>query len=105
LKKKKKGGRDGRRRLHDEELHNLYTSTNIIRLIKSRRMRWAGHIASTGKMRNVYKIVVGKSEGKRPLGRLGVDGNISEWMLKKQEVCNGCIWLRTGTCSGLLWTW
>jgi hypothetical protein len=59
----------GWRRLHNEELHNLYASTNIIRVIKSRRMRWAGHVAHIGEIRNTYKILVGKPEGKRPLGR------------------------------------
>jgi hypothetical protein len=55
------------RKLHNEELHNLYFSPNIIRMIKSRRMRWAGHVARMG--RTAYRILVGKSEGKRPLGR------------------------------------
>jgi hypothetical protein len=57
------------RKLHNEELHNLYSSPNIIRMIKSRRMRWAGHIAHMGEKRNAYRILVGKPEGKRPLGR------------------------------------
>jgi hypothetical protein len=57
------------RRLHNEELHNLYSSPNIIRMIKSRRMRWAGHVARMGETRNAYRILVGKPEGKRPLGR------------------------------------
>jgi hypothetical protein len=56
------------RRLHNEELHNLYASPNIIRVIKFRRMRWTGHVALMG-IRNVYKILVGKPEGMRPLGR------------------------------------
>jgi hypothetical protein len=59
---------DGRK-LHNEELHNLYCSPNIIRMIKSRRMRWAGHIARMEAPRNAYRILVGKPEGKRPLGR------------------------------------
>jgi hypothetical protein len=57
------------RKLHNEELHNLYSSPNIIRMIKSRRMRWAGHVARKGETRNAYRIVVGKPEGKRSLGR------------------------------------
>jgi hypothetical protein len=59
----------GWRRLHNEELHNLYASLNIIRVIRSRRMRWAGKVPRMGEMRNTYKILVGKPEGKRPLGR------------------------------------
>jgi hypothetical protein len=57
------------RKLHNEELHNLYFSPSIIRMIKSRRMRWAGHVARMGETRNAYRILVGKPEGKRPLGR------------------------------------
>jgi hypothetical protein len=51
-------------KLHNEELHNLYSSPNIIRMIKSRRMRWAGHVARMGKLRIGYRILVGKPEGK-----------------------------------------
>jgi hypothetical protein len=57
------------RKLHNEELHILYFSPNIIRQIKSRRMRWAGHVARVGEERNVYRVLIEKSEGKRPLGR------------------------------------
>jgi hypothetical protein len=57
------------RKLHNEELNNFYSSPSIIRIIKSRRMRWAGHIARMGETRNAYRILVGKPEGKRPLGR------------------------------------
>jgi hypothetical protein len=56
-------------KLHNEELHNLYSSPDIIRQVKSRRMRWAGHVAHMGEERKVYKILVGQPEGKRPLGR------------------------------------
>jgi len=59
----------GCRRLHDEELHNLYASPDFIRAIKSRRMRWAGNVARMGEMRNAYIILVGKPERKRPFGR------------------------------------
>jgi hypothetical protein len=55
--------------MHNEELHNLYTSRNTIRVITSRRMRWAGHVARMGKRIKAYTILVGRSEGKRPLGR------------------------------------
>jgi hypothetical protein len=57
------------RKLHNGELHNLYSSPDIIRKIKSRRMRWAGHVARMGEGRNVYRVLVGKPEGKRPLER------------------------------------
>jgi hypothetical protein len=59
----------GCRKLHNEELHNLYSSPSIIRVIKSRRMGWAGHASRMGERRNAYRILVGKPEGKRPLGR------------------------------------
>jgi hypothetical protein len=57
------------RKLHNEELHNLYSSPNIIRMTKSRRMRWARRVARMGENRNAYRILEGKPEGKRPLGR------------------------------------
>jgi hypothetical protein len=56
--------------LHNEELRDLYSSPSIIRIIKSRRMRWAGHVARMGERRKAYRSLVGKPEGKRPLGRL-----------------------------------
>jgi hypothetical protein len=59
----------GWRKLHNEELHNLYSSPSIIRMIKSRRMRSAGHVARMGEQRNAYRIIVGNPEGKRPLIR------------------------------------
>jgi hypothetical protein len=57
------------RKLHSEELHILYLSPNIIKQMKSRRMRWVGHLARMGEERKLYKVLVGKPEGKRPLGR------------------------------------
>jgi hypothetical protein len=60
----------GWRKLHNKELHNLYSLPSMIRIIRSRRMRWAGHLARMGEKRNVYRLLVGKPEGKRPLGRL-----------------------------------
>ena len=56
------------RRLHNQELNDLYSSPNIVRVIKSRRMRWAGHVARVGKEMGVYRVLVGKPEGKKPLG-------------------------------------
>ena len=59
------------RKLHHEELNYLYSSPTIIRVIKSGRMRWAGYVARMGERRSVYRILEGKPEGKRPLGRPG----------------------------------
>jgi hypothetical protein len=56
-------------KLHNEELHNLYSSPSIISIIKSKRMRWAGHVARNGAKTIAYRILAGKPEGKRPLGR------------------------------------
>jgi hypothetical protein len=59
----------GWRKLHNEELRDLYSSPSIIRIIKTRRVKWAGHVARMGEKRNAYRLLVGKPEGKRPLGR------------------------------------
>jgi hypothetical protein len=59
----------GWRKLHNEELHGLYSSPSIFRVIKARRMRWAGHVALMGEVRGAYNILVGRPEGRRPLGR------------------------------------
>jgi hypothetical protein len=59
----------GWRKLHNEELHNFCSSASIIRMIKSRSMRWTRHVARMGEERNAYRILVGKPEGRRPLGR------------------------------------
>ena len=58
-----------RRKLHNEELNDLYFLPNTVRVVKSRRMRWAGHVARMGEDRGVHRVLVGKPEGKRPLGR------------------------------------
>ena len=57
------------RKLHNEELSDLYSLPNIVQVVKSRRMRWAGHLAGMGDGRGVHRVLVGKPEGKRPLGR------------------------------------
>jgi hypothetical protein len=57
------------RKLHNDELHSVYSSQNIVRAIKPRRMRWAGHVARVEEGRGVYRVLVGRLEGKRPLGR------------------------------------
>jgi hypothetical protein len=56
-------------KFHNDKLHSLYSSPNIVRVIKSRRMRWTGHVARMGEGRGVYRVLVGRPEGKRPLGR------------------------------------
>jgi hypothetical protein len=66
---KRDGVTGGWRKLHNEELHNLYTSSSIIRITQSRKMRWVGLVARMGEKRNVYRLLVGNPEGKRPLGR------------------------------------
>jgi hypothetical protein len=94
------------RNLHNRELHNLYLSPDIIRQIKSRRMRWAEHVASMGEGRNVYRVLVGRHEGKSPLERPrrrwedGIKTDLSEtdW----GGVWSGFTWLRIGTVGGLL---
>jgi hypothetical protein len=63
----------GWRKLHNEELHGLYSSPSIVRVIKARRMRWAGHVARTEEVRGAYNILIGRPEGRRPLGRPRLD--------------------------------
>ena len=77
------------RKLHNEELSDLYSLPNIVRVVKSRRIRWTGHLARMGEGRGVHKVLVGKPEGKRPLGR-----PIRRWedniKMDLQEVGRGC---------------
>jgi hypothetical protein len=81
------------RKLHNEEFHDLYSSPTIVRVIKSRRMRWAEHVAWMGEERGVYRILVGKSEGKRPLGRtrcrILLEKLIGLKLIKKFPACYG----------------
>jgi len=75
------------RRLYNEELIDLYTSPNIVWVIKSRRMRWAGHVARMGEERGVYRVLVGKPEGRSHWGDLGVDGCIIlGWISRRWDV-------------------
>jgi hypothetical protein len=94
------------RKLHNNELHSLYSSPNIVRVIKSRRMRWAGHVASMGEGRDVYRVLVGRPEGKRPLGRprcrwednikmdlreIGIDGANWIWLVQDTVQWRACV--------------
>jgi hypothetical protein len=91
--------------VHSEELHNLFSSPNTIRQIKSRRMRWTGHVAGMGEERKLYKVFVRKSEGKRPLGRpmrRWEDGIRMELMEIGWGVWIGFDWLRIGIGGKLL---
>jgi hypothetical protein len=91
------------RKLRNEELHNLYSSPNIIRMIRSGRMRWEEHVARMGETRNGYSILVGKPEKKRPLGRprrRWVD-NI-KLDLRGRMGWTGSNWFRIGISGGLL---
>jgi hypothetical protein len=93
------------RQLHSEELHNLCSSPDIIRQIKSGRIRWAGHVARMGGERKVYKVLMGKPEGKRPLGRpkgRWEDGIRMDFREIGWGVWIGFDWLRIGTDGGLL---
>jgi hypothetical protein len=95
------------RKLHNEELHNLYSSPDIIRQIKSGRMRWAGHVARMGNERKVYKVLVGNLKERDHWEDQGVGGKMgSELILGRLAwgVWIGFDWLRTGTGGGLL-TW
>jgi hypothetical protein len=92
------------RKLSNGELHNLYSLPDIIRQIKSRRMKWVGHVARMGEKRKVYKVLIRKPEGKTPLGRLRcrweygirIDPGELGW-----RVWSGFTWLRIGTSGGL----
>ena len=84
------------RRLHNEELNDLYFSPNIVRVIKSGRTRWAGHVARVGEERGAYRFLVGKPEGKRPLGRPRRRW-VNNIRMDLQEMCCGDVdWIGTG---------
>jgi hypothetical protein len=91
------------RKLHNEELNGLYSLPNIVRAIKSRRLRWAGHVARMGEGRGVYRVLVGKPEGKRPLGtpKRRWENNV-RMDLQDVGVGTGLGWLRIGTRGGRL---
>jgi hypothetical protein len=93
--------------LRNEELNDLYSLPNIVRVVKLRRMRWAGHVARMGEDRGVHRVLVEKPEGNRPLGRprRRWEDNIK---INFQDVGGGVLWigwswLRIGTDGGHLW--
>ena len=81
------------RKLHNEELNDLYCSPNIVRVIKSRRMRWAGQVARTGKKRGVYRVLVGKPKGKRAPGEPRVMWGDNIKMALQEVGCGGMDWI------------
>jgi hypothetical protein len=97
---------EGWRKCYNEELHSLYSLPNmpVIRMTKSRRIKWTGHVVRMGKIRNAYKIFIRKPKGKRPLGRprRRSKDNIKTdlWEIVLEDVI-GFIWLRIGTCGEL----
>ena len=91
------------RKLHNEELSDLYCSPNFVWVIKSKRMRWVGRVARMGERRSAYRVLVGKPEGKRPVVRPGVDGRvILRWIFRKWDVgiWTGSSWLTIVTGGG-----
>jgi hypothetical protein len=94
------------RKLHNEELNDLYSLPSIVRVVKSRRMRWAGHVARMGENRGMQRVLVRKPDGRRPLGRPRRRWEvILRWIFRKLEgvVGTGWSWPRIGTGGGHLW--
>ena len=91
------------RKLHNEELRDVYSLPNIVRVVKSRRMRWAGHVVRIVKGRDVHRVLVGKPEGNRPLGRPGCrwENNIK---LDLQEVGGGGNWMELAKDRDRWWS-
>jgi len=81
------------RKLHNEELNDLYSSPNVFRVIKSRRMRWAGHVESMGERRGVYRVLVGKPKVKRPLVRHRRRWEINIKVDIQEVGCGGMDWI------------
>jgi len=100
------GGKTGEwRKLHNEEINDLYSSPNIVRVIKWRRIRWAGHVARISEERGVYRVLGGKPEGRRPQGRPSIDGwIILGWSSRRWDVgiWTGLGWPRIETGGGRL---
>jgi hypothetical protein len=90
------------RKLHNDELHSLNSSPNIVRVIKSRRMKWAGHVACMGEGRGVYRVLVRRPECRRPLGRPRRRREDSIKMNLREIGIDGANWIRLESCGGLL---
>jgi hypothetical protein len=82
------------RKLHNDEIYNLYSSSNIVRVIKSRRMRWAGHVARMGEGRGVYRVLVGRPEGKRRVRRPRRRWEDNIKMVRSEIGIDGANWIR-----------
>jgi len=92
------------RRLHNEELNDFYSSPKIVRVIKSRKMRWAGHVARMGEEKGVYRVLVGKPEGKTPMGRPRLRW-VDNIMMDLQEVgCGYMDWIGLTQDRDRWWT-
>jgi hypothetical protein len=91
--------------LHNDDLHSLYSSPNFVRVIKSRRLKWAGHVARMEEGRGVYRVLIGRPKGRDHWEDLGVGGRIAlRWTLGRQGSMGqtGFGWLRIGSNGGLL---
>ena len=91
------------RKLHNEELNDLYSSPNIIRVIKSRRIRWLGHVAHMGERRDAYRVLVGKPLGKRQLARPRCRWENSIKMNLQEVGCGGMDWIALVQDKGRCW--
>ena len=87
------------KKLRNEELNDLYSSSNIVRVIKSKRIRWAGHVARMGEKKGICRVSVGKAEGKRPLGRPRRRWEDNIKMDLEEVGCGGMDWIELTLCS------
>jgi transcription termination factor 2 len=92
------------RKLHNDELHSLYSSPNIVRVIKSRRIRWAGHVAHMGEGRGVYRVLVGRPECKKPLGRPRRRWKDNIKMVLRELGIDGANWIQPAGNKVQWWT-
>jgi hypothetical protein len=88
------------KKLHNEELNDLYSSPNIVRVIKTRRMRWAGHVSRMGEGRGVYRILVGNPKGRRPMGRPRCRWEDNIWIDLREVGCGMWVCGLDGASSG-----